>query len=115
MAMVFGQWVPAICMLQAFGYIYGLPIILFLFNRLRIFRAIAHFLPARLHLYICSLIFHSRSMPLRYKELSSTGAREYACRGLYLHAALVLEQPNHDSLHSRPHHACDLMIRTQED
>ena len=24
---------------------------------------------------------------------------EYACRGLYLHAALVLEQPNHYSLH----------------
>ena len=75
---------------------YPLPNILFLFNRLRIFRAIAHIVPARPHLYFIS---HSRSMPLRYRESSSTGAREHACRCLYLHAALVLEQPNHDSLH----------------
>ena len=58
MPMVFGQWYLAICMLQAFGYMYDLPIGLFLFNRLRISREIAHFLLARSHLYIQSSIFH---------------------------------------------------------
>ena len=42
---------------------------------------------------------------------------EYACRGLYLHAALVLEQPNQTMIRYiwKPHHACDLMVRIRED
>ena len=76
-----------------------LPLILFLFFRLRMSGAIAHFLPARRHLciYIASNFTPDRC---RLGMGSYLALRhEYACRGLYLHAALVLKQSNHDSLH----------------
>lgn len=34
--------------------------------------------------------------------VSSVRAREYANRGLYLHATLALVKPNHESLHLYP-------------
>ena len=66
-----------------------IPTISFLFIRLRIFRAIAHFSahpPAPVYSFIstpglCRLDI-GNYLALRH---------EYACRSLYLHAALVLE------------------------
>ena len=52
--------------------------------------------PALPHLYI--FIFTPGLCRLGIGNYLALG-HEYAYRGLYLHAALVLEQPNHDLLH----------------
>ena len=98
-SMIIGQRIwPFVCS-RHLAICMTLPLILFLFFRLRMSGAIAHFLPARRHLciYIASNFTPDRC---RLGVGSYLALRhEYACRGLYLHAALVLKQFNHDSLH----------------
>ena len=65
---------------------------LLLASRLHYFRAIAFFCPAAVQ---------STSGLCRIgMGVSSARAREYACRGLYLHAALALVKPSYESLPS---------------
>ena len=91
------------------------PTISVLFIRLRSFiRAIAHFLPARPRLYIASFLRTPGLCRLGVRSPLALG-HEYACRGICLHAALVLEQPNHDSLRLRSlTMLVILMIRVRE-